>query len=313
MRAVRNIGESLCFFTKPDENGETKMSKYHILFNKSAGGHDARISTCIEIVEKLGEVELVDVEKLESHKDFISGLSPEDIIVVCGGDGTLNNYVNKLRGLSYENEVLYFPGGSGNDFYKDVGKTADPALVNITHLVKDLPVATIKGNDYLFLNGIGYGIDGYCCEVGDKKREAGIENINYTTIAIMGVLFHYKPTGATVTVDGVTHRFERVWLAPMMNGRYFGGGMMPTPDQQRNSGELSVMIFHDARKLRLLTIFPKIFSGTHTKHDKYVTVLKGKEITVAYDEPRPLQVDGETILGVSECTVRAYSRERETV
>jgi hypothetical protein len=113
----------------------------------------------------------------------------------------------------------------------------------------------------------------------------------------------------TVTVDGVEHRFENAWLAPMMNGRFYGGGMMATPSQVRNSGELSVMIFDCKSKLRLLTIFPSLFKGEHINHKKYVSVFSGKEITVKYDEPKPLQVDGETILGVTECRAKAYEKE----
>ena len=30
-----------------------------------------------------------------------------------------------------------------------------------------LPQVSFGGDTYTFLNGIGYGIDGYCCEVGD--------------------------------------------------------------------------------------------------------------------------------------------------
>lgn len=285
------------------------MKTYHILYNNAAGGHEAGTAACVALVEKLGNIKMVNLENFEGHKALVEGLDADDVIVICGGDGTLNHYINGLRGVDYPNEVLYYPGGSGNDFYNCVCGKEELHLVPVTHLVKNLPTAIIKGKEYSFINGIGYGIDGYCCEVADKQREKGKTEINYTAIAILGVLFFYKPTGVTVTVDGVRHRFENAWLAPMMNGRYFGGGMMPTPDQVRNSGELSVMVFHKAGKLRLLTIFPSLFKGEHVKHTKYVSVFKGKEITVKYDEPRPLQVDGETIVDVPECTVKAYGVE----
>ncbi len=284
------------------------MKTYHILYNNAAGGHEAGTAACVALVKELGEIKMVNLENFEGHRDLVLGLGADEVIVICGGDGTLNHYINGLRGVEYENQVLYYPGGSGNDFYHCVSNKYPAELVDVTCFVKDLPTAIIKGKEYSFINGIGYGIDGYCCEVADKQREKGKTDINYAMIAIFGVLFYYKPCGVTVTVDGVEHRFENAWLAPIMNGRYYGGGMMPTPDQRRNSGELSVMIFHDAGKLRLLTIFPSLFKGEHVKHDKYVTILRGKEITVKYDVPKPLQVDGETILDVPECTVKAYSK-----
>ena len=286
------------------------MKTYHILYNNAAGGHEAGPKACVAEVEKLqGKIKMANLENFEGHKELVESLGEDDVIVICGGDGTLNHYINALRGVDYDNQVLYYPGGSGNDFFHCVKGDCTPALIGVTHLVKGLPTALIKGKEYTFINGIGYGIDGYCCEVADKQREKGKTEINYTAIAILGVLFFYKPSGVTITVDGVEHRFENAWLAPTMNGRFYGGGMMPTPEQKRNSGELSVMVFHCKSKLRLLTIFPSLFKGEHVKHPKYVSVLKGKEITVKYDVPKPLQVDGETIVDVPECTMKAYSKD----
>ena len=36
-----------------------------------------------------------------------------------------------------------------------------------------------------------------------------------------------------MTVDGKTEKFRNVWLAPTMFGRFYGGGMIPTPEQNR--------------------------------------------------------------------------------
>lgn len=131
--------------------------------------------------------------------------------------------------------------------------------------------------------------------------------MNYTAIAIKGLLFHYKPTGATITVDGVEHRFEKVWLAPTMIGRYYGGGMMPTPEQDRLNGDgaVSVMVYYGSGKLKSLAVFPSIFKGEHIKHSEMVAVLSGRNITVCFDEPRTLQIDVETVPGVREYSVTA--------
>lgn len=285
------------------------MKTYHILYNNVAGKHEAGTDACVNLVKKLGDVRMVDVQTLESHKKFLSEVPEDDAIVICGGDGTLNHYINGLLGVKYSNQVLYYPGGSGNDFYHCVHGDVKPELVDITHIIKDLPTATIKGKEYAFTNGIGCGIDGFCCEYAQKQREKGRIKINYTALALYGVFFKYKPTGITVTVDGVDHRFEGAWLASVMNGKYFGGGMIPTPGQIRNSGELSVMIAHDLSKLKILVLFPTLFTGKHVKFEKNITILRGKEITVKYDEPRPLQIDGEVISGVTDFVSRAYSEE----
>lgn len=79
---------------------------------------------------------------------------------------------------------------------------------------------------------------------------------------------------------------------------------MPTPHQSRTSedGTLSVMIMHGCGKMRTLVIFPKIFKGTHVKHGDVVEILTGKSITVEFDRPVSIQIDGETILNVTSYT-----------
>lgn len=278
------------------------MATVYVLYNNQAGDSDA-----LESVKKLeavlhDDVKYIDVTKVSDYRVFLTGLEKDDSIVLAGGDGTLNCFVNNAEGIEFENEVLYYPNGTGNDFAHDLGHSKECQPFSITEYVKNLPVVTVKGKSYRFVNGIGYGIDGYCCEVGDELKKTPGKKVNYTSIAIQGLLFHYKPTNARITVDGETTAYRKVWLAPTMNGRFYGGGMMPTPAQVRNSGKLSTMVFHDSGKLKTLMIFPSIFKGEHVKHTDHVKVLTGKEITVEFDRPVALQIDGETILDVSSYT-----------
>lgn len=50
-------------------------------------------------------------------------------------------------------------------------------------------------------------------------------------------------------------------------------------------------------------MFPSIFKGEHVKKKKNVAILTGKNITVIFDRPNPLQIDGETVLNVTSYTV----------
>ncbi len=286
------------------------MSKNYVLYNPLAG--NKKCADEIKNIERLidGEIVYCDMTKSETYSDALTKMQSGDILIVCGGDGTLNRFINLPCDYSEKNEVYYFPMGSGNDFAHELGRKYGDKPFNITKYLKNLPEVTVNGKTHRFLNGIGYGIDGYCCEVGDKLRETTEGSINYTAIAIKGLLFHYKPTNATVTVDGVKHEFKKVWLAPTMNGKFYGGGMMPTPNQDRLGGKLSVMVYHNIGKLKALAIFPSIFNGEHIKHKSNVTVLEGREITVEFDRPTPLQIDGETVLGVSSYTTRVHHYDK---
>ena len=280
------------------------MSTY-VLYNGLSGNGSGK-AKAEEINTFLGGMEPVfkDVTKISGYGEFFSGLNSDDRIYLCGGDGTLNRFINDTDGMEITQPVYYFPTGSGNDFWNDLGKKPGDAPVQINEYLKDLPFVEVNGMKRRFLNGIGYGIDGYCCEVGDQLRAAGNEKIDYAGIAIKGLLFHYKPTNAEIDVDGNKYSYKKVWLAPSMNGRYYGGGMIATPGQDRLGKDrlLSLLVFHGSGKIRTLAIFPSIFKGKHVDHKKVVEVKTGHRITVTFDRPVALQIDGETVLNVTTYT-----------
>lgn len=284
------------------------MTSYTILYNPHAGGgHREENARKIQSILPEAELDFVDITRIQDYRAFLEGLPAEKGLVLAGGDGTLNRFLNDTRGLAIKNPLYYFASGSGNDFQRDVADVYPEGLVPLAAYIQGLPRVWVQGREHLFLNGIGYGIDGYCCQEGDRLREKKNKAPNYTAIAIKGLLFHYKPTGAEITIDGETKTYKKVWLAPTMHGRYYGGGMMPTPNQNRLSENrtVSTMVFHSSGKLKTLMIFPSIFSGTHIRHKNVVEVRSGHTITVRFDRPTALQIDGETILNVTEYRVRA--------
>ena len=279
--------------------------KHCIIFNPLSGNGRGR-AQAEELANKIGAVSCTDITAIESYADFFSEHTDE-AIVICGGDGTLNRFVNDTDGIDIGAPIFYYASGTGNDFLRDINADANE-IVSIDKYIKELPVCTINGKDYKFLNGIGFGIDGYCCEMGDKMRATSDKPVNYTAIAIKGLLFKYKSTNARVTGGGGGGGGKKVWIAPTMLGRFYGGGMMAAPAQNRLGEDhtLSVVIFHRGGRLKTLSIFPSIFKGEHVKHTKNVAVLTGKSITVEFDGPRALQVDGETLLDIKSYSVRAY-------
>ena len=272
---------------------------YNPLAGNGKGGEDARL---LELIMQ-EDLEFYDMTRITNYAAFLSGMEPGDYLIIAGGDGTLNRFVNDTEGLRIERQILYFPVGTGNDFAKDLSRDAYSIPRPINWYIKDLPIVEVHGKKYRFFNGVGFGIDGYCCQVGDELRKEAQE-VNYTSIAVKGLLRHFDARSARITVDGETFTYEKVWIAPTMYGRYYGGGMMAAPAQRRWDKEkrLSLVIFHGAGRLRTLCIFPSIFKGRHINHKKYVAVHTGTNIKVEFDRPTPLQIDGETVPNVTSYT-----------
>ena len=278
------------------------MSQVYVLYNPLSGNHNG-----IEAAQKAisffdgKEINYKDITKIKDYRAFIDGLKPDDDVLICGGDGTLNRFANAIAQLTLNNAVYYYATGNGNDFLRDIGKKPDDGPIKMNDYLHHLPTVEVNGKTYSFINGVGYGIDGYCCEVGEDLRSKG-KVPNYTSIAIKGLLFHHKAANATITVDGKKYHYKRVWIAPTMHGRYYGGGMMAAPDQVRNKPEngITLVLMHKSGRLATLCVFPSIFSGKHVKHEKTVAVHNGRDITVEFDRPTTLQIDGEVILNVTK-------------
>ena len=271
---------------------------YNPLADNKRGEENAKK---IKEILKNAELKFADITKIDLH-EFINNVPQKDKIIIAGGDGTLNYLVNKFSGNVTGHSLYYYASGNGNDFKVDISEKEHGEIIRLDKYIKDLPIVYVNGGKGVrFLNGVGFGIDGYCCEVGDEMKKKSAKSINYTSIAIKGMLYDYKPRNAVVTVDGVKHKYNNVWLVPTMNGRYYGGGMKVAPDQDRLTADrmLTTMVFHCKSKLKTLTVFPTIFKGKHVEHTDIIDMLTGREITVEFDKPTPLQVDGETYKSVS--------------
>ena len=77
--------------------------------------------------------------------------TPEDaMIILTGGDGTLNRAVNALRDWDFSHPLHFFPSGTGNDFINDLHlkKTTAPFLLD--PYIKHLPEAMINDEPWRF-------------------------------------------------------------------------------------------------------------------------------------------------------------------
>ena len=143
----------------------------YVLYNPLAGN-----STCEENCKDVkdifasDEIQYIDLLTVGDLETYIRGFQPDDMIVICGGDGTLNHLINSIDTSKLEQDIYYFPAGSGNDFCHDIDEEGTKGVCRINMYLKCIPKVRVNGMERLFINGIGYGIDGYCCEEGDKKR-----------------------------------------------------------------------------------------------------------------------------------------------
>ena len=108
------------------------MSQVHVLYNPLSGNGCEQ--GCVEVLGKFfpgDEITYQDITTLHDYRVHLNELSPEVRMVICGGDGTLNRFVNGIYDLEIANPVYYYPTGSGNDYLKIGGTKAAQATLNL--------------------------------------------------------------------------------------------------------------------------------------------------------------------------------------
>ncbi len=280
------------------------MKKVYVLYNpKSGKGTGEAAGKKLENYSGR-ETIFCDITKIKSYGEFFSVLEGDDIVVIAGGDGTLSRFADSVAQLDIKNDIYYYATGSGNDFLRDLDYAKGEKPFSINKYIEALPAINAAGRECAFVNGVGGGLDAYACVEGNKAHMKGKQG-NYVLSAVKGILYDYKPINVTAVVDGREYEFKNVWFASVMKGRYFGGGIMLAPNQDRKNGKLSLVVVHSAGRLRILPIIPGAFSGKHIKYTKFVTVIEGNDFSVSFDRAVPLQVDGETAQEVFGYKVKA--------
>lgn len=277
----------------------------YIIFNPYADNFngDAILEESRKLLEKdFPNLEALPINKVDYDK-FFSTLNDDDNIILCGGDGTINKFANAYYGKNVKGNFYLRYSGTGNDFARDIDETLSVNVIPLNKYLKRLPKVIINGNETRFVNGIGFGIDGLTCLKAEQLKASGASKIDYTGITIKLLLFKYKCPRGTVTVDGCSKKYKKIWLASTMNGKYYGGGMKVAPYQDRLGDKQTLVIWHGSWRIGILASFPSIFKGEHIHKKKIVDIYEGRDIEVKFDSPMALQIDGEVVENVTSYRV----------
>ncbi|KAB8140886.1 diacylglycerol kinase family lipid kinase [Chloroflexia bacterium SDU3-3] len=233
-------------------------------------------------------------------------------VVAAGGDGTLNEIVNGIKGAEAEHgqrvPLGIIPIGTGNDFIKSLdGFDAGDITGAIRRIVEgrtrrvDLGRVEVAGYEpRYFLNGLGVGLD---AQIAFEARQ--ITNLKGTAVyllAIIRALAKYRAAPMQVQHDGRSIR-RRLMFATVGNGRCEGSGFYVTPEAQIDDGLLDLCLINTMRLDEIIRYIPRVMDGTHTKI-KHVTMGRTAEVQIACGQGLPVAVDGE-VISISAREIRA--------
>lgn len=268
----------------------------YFLINSSSnrGRENKKLSKFIDKISKENEVKTVDLVTLgEKANEFAEKLKEEDIIYICGGDGTISIFLNSIKDIQIKCRVFVYKNGSGNDLAREFkGK-----YFEITDVVHTMPHIKANDDDFVCINGCGMGVDAFVCYL--KKEYDKRKIVRSYTRVCFEAFKKYKPYNLDVYVDGVFHHYNNVWFIVCNHGKYFGGGKKVTPLANRHDGLLDVCIVYNcSTRLKALMIFPFVSLGIHRMLKKHVDYFQCKEVSIDTKDTLYLQIDGEVKEGI---------------
>jgi diacylglycerol kinase (ATP) len=217
----------------------------------------------------------------------------EKLLVVVGGDGSVNEAANGIAGLP-DVELAVIPRGTGWDFARSHGipyrlRDAIEVARDGRAQAVDLGRATYRDGTSVFANVASAGMSGAIAAKADETTKALGGKASYL-IATVSVFRRWEAAEVRVSVDG-EERSGRMHDVIVALGRYIAGGMQLCPDADPADGKFDVLLIGDLTKRDLMLTMPKTYRGTHLPHPK-AEVLRGATVTVEADA-LPVELDGE--------------------
>jgi diacylglycerol kinase (ATP) len=221
------------------------------------------------------------------------------LLVVVGGDGTVNEVVNGIVGRESV-ELAVIPRGTGWDFVRTYG--IPHRLEEALKVARDGRTRHIDVGRGSFRSWQGEAAERYFANIASAGMSGAIaKRANETSKALGGKVSYFWATLAvfsrwqtselTVTIGDET-RTARMHDVVVANGRYFGGGMMICPEAAPDDGVFDVLLIGDLTKRDLLLTLPKTYRGRHLPHPK-AELLRGPAVAIEAGEPLPVELDGE--------------------
>ena len=221
------------------------------------------------------------------------------LLVVVGGDGSVNEVANGIAGRD-DVEIALIPRGTGWDFARTYGipHKLDGAIeVALTGRPRTIDLgragyhAWDGGEAQLyFANVASAGMSGAIAQRANDTTKSLGGKVSYLW-ATLAVFARWQNSEIRVTVDDES-RVGRMHDVVVANGRTFGGGMIICPEAEPDDGLFDVLTIGDLTKRDLLVTLPKTYRGRHLPHPK-AELLRGAVVTVASDAPLPVELDGE--------------------
>jgi diacylglycerol kinase (ATP) len=277
-----------------------QKSRARVICNPTSGGgaYDPD-----EIREELDGMEL-DWVQTEGPEDAIGAAEEwrEGLLIVAGGDGTVNDVVNGLGKAGFPEGVTLgiLPAGTGNDLAATLCIPEDPEVAEDVirqNRMRTLDVARVRSEgvgERFFINVATGGLGAEISSVNDKELKKRWGKLSYLR-ASLEVARNFDVRELSLYLDGEERRVKAVNIA-VGNCRYTGGGWPATPRANPEDGLLDVVVMETLGAAELFDLAPAVLAESTYLDKEGVLFVRAKEIRVETQPPGlEFTADGEVI------------------
>jgi len=214
-----------------------------------------------------------------------------DLVVLGGGDGTLNSAALGLYDTQLPLGVL--PLGTANDFARTLGIPLDAvaaARLIATAPPRPVDLGDVNGHPFLNVASVGFSADLARALTAEAKKRFGV--LGYGVVAAR-LLWQSRLFTAFIEHDGAVESVRTLQVS-VGNGRYYGGGMAVEATATADDGRLDFYSLEVDHWWRLLALLPSLRRGTQGQWDD-VLAFRTTEVVVRTSRPRPVNTDGELV------------------
>jgi diacylglycerol kinase (ATP) len=243
-------------------------------------------------------VELSGGNLLEARANAEAAIAANsiDALVVVGGDGIAHLGTNLCAGKNIVMAII--PAGTGNDaaamFGMPLTDTAEAVRLVLKGLSSPKKIDAIKvshgGTVTWALGSASAGFDALAAARANAISWPKGPMRYY--VAMLLELAKFKPIKYQSVVDGNPRDFEAM-LCVVSNTGIYGGGMLVVPGASVTDAKLDVLLVKKMSRLKFVTIFPRVYKGTHIT-DKDVEIFKASKISITASG-MPIYSDGEYV------------------
>jgi diacylglycerol kinase (ATP) len=277
-----------------------EKSKARVICNPTSGGgaYDPD-----EIREELDGMEIDWIETggpedaIEAARDWREGL-----LIVAGGDGTINDVVNGLGRAGFPEGVTLgiLPAGTGNDLAATLEIPDDAELAEDVirqNRVRTLDVARVRSEgigERFFVNVATGGLGAEISDANDEELKKRWGKLSYLR-ASLEVARNFEVRELTLYVDGTGYDVKAVNIA-VGNCRYTGGGWPAAPKANPEDGLLDVVVIETPGMADLLGLAPAALAESNYLDCDGVLFVRAEEIRIETQPPGlEFTADGEVI------------------